>query len=119
MNTDMMAFSGVSGSMEEDFFSKTPILKNCSPERNQVAAHAQKRVTVPLKPTDESSFTIRKTPLKEFHLFFCCKKVMQLKIMLKFDFGAMLFMDDSNIIMQDIEKRTLLHQSRFSINDQS
>ena len=35
---------------------------------------------------------------------------MQLKIMLKFDFGAMLFMDDSNIIMQDIEKRTLLHQ---------
>ena len=37
-----------SGSMEEDFFTKTPILKNCSPERNQVAAHAQKRVSVPL-----------------------------------------------------------------------
>ncbi|CAH3192998.1 unnamed protein product, partial [Porites evermanni] len=28
-----MAFSGVSGSMEEDFFTKTPILKNCSPEQ--------------------------------------------------------------------------------------
>ena len=31
------------------FLHQTPILKNCSPERNQVAAHAQKRVTVPLK----------------------------------------------------------------------
>ena len=34
--------------MEEDFFTETPILKNCPLERNQVAAHAQKRVTVPL-----------------------------------------------------------------------
>ena len=33
LNTDIMAFSGVSGSMEEDFFTKTPILKNCSPEQ--------------------------------------------------------------------------------------
>ena len=33
LNTDIMAFSGVSGSMEEDFFTKTPILKNCSSER--------------------------------------------------------------------------------------
>ena len=48
--SDIKAFSGVSGSMEEDFFTETPVLKNCSPERNQVAAHAQKRVTVPLKP---------------------------------------------------------------------
>ena len=31
------------------FPQQTPILKNCSPERNQVAANAQKRVTVPLK----------------------------------------------------------------------
>ena len=29
------------------FLHQTPILKNCSPERNQVAAHAQKHVTVP------------------------------------------------------------------------
>ena len=31
LNTDIMAFSGVSGSMEEGFFTKTPILKNCPP----------------------------------------------------------------------------------------
>ena len=31
------------------FLHQTPILKNCPPERNQVAAHAQKRVTVPLR----------------------------------------------------------------------
>ena len=30
------------------FLHQTPILKNCPPERNQFAAHAQKRVTVPL-----------------------------------------------------------------------
>ena len=38
-----MALSGVSGSIEEDFFTKRQ-----SPNANQVAAHAQKRVTVPL-----------------------------------------------------------------------
>ena len=30
------------------FLHQTPILKNCSPDRNQVAARTQKRVTVPL-----------------------------------------------------------------------
>ena len=34
--------------MERGFLHQTPILKNCPPERNQVAAHAQKRATVPL-----------------------------------------------------------------------
>ena len=33
LNTDIMAFLGVSGSMQDDFFTKTPILKNCSPEQ--------------------------------------------------------------------------------------
>ena len=30
------------------FLHQNAILKNCPPERNQVVAHAQKRVTVPL-----------------------------------------------------------------------
>ena len=36
------------------FLHQTPILKNCPPEGNQVAAHAQKRVTVPLRPRHTS-----------------------------------------------------------------
>ena len=44
-----MAFSGVSGSMEEDFFTKSQSWKNVRQNRNQDAAHAQKRVTVPLR----------------------------------------------------------------------
>ena len=43
-----MAFSGVSGSMEEGFFTKSQSWKNVRQNRNQDAAHAQKRVTVPL-----------------------------------------------------------------------
>ena len=44
-----MVSSGVSGSMEEDFFTKSQSWKNIRQNRNQDAAHAQKRVTVPLK----------------------------------------------------------------------
>ena len=33
LNTDIMAFLGVSGSVQDDFFTKTPILKNYSPEQ--------------------------------------------------------------------------------------
>ena len=44
-----MAFSGVSGSMEEDFFTKRQSYKNVRQNKNQDAAHEQKRVTVPLK----------------------------------------------------------------------
>ena len=43
-----MASSGVSASMEEDFFTKSHSWKNVRKNRNQDAVHAQKRVTVPL-----------------------------------------------------------------------
>ena len=33
LNTDIMTFLGVSGSVQDDFFTKTPILKNYSPEQ--------------------------------------------------------------------------------------
>ena len=44
-----MAFSGVSGSMEDDFFTKSQSYKSVRQNKNQDAAHAQKRITVPLK----------------------------------------------------------------------
>ena len=43
-----MAFSGVLGSTEEDFFTKRQSRKTVRRNINQIAAHAQKRVTGPL-----------------------------------------------------------------------
>ena len=50
-NTDRIAFSGVSGSMKEDFSPKADLEKKVRQTRDQDAAHAQKRVTVPLSMT--------------------------------------------------------------------
>ena len=48
ITTSIISFSGLSGSMEEDFFAESQLWKKFRQTRNLNAAHAQKRVTVPL-----------------------------------------------------------------------
>ena len=51
-----MALSGISWSMEKNFFTKRQSWKTVRRNRNQVAAHAQKRVTVPLSNSPYSNW---------------------------------------------------------------
>ena len=65
-----MAFSGVSGSMEEDFFTKSQSWKNFRQNRNQDAVHAQKSVTVPLTGVltgKDGAIYRKKTSVNAFH----------------------------------------------------
>ena len=59
---------------------------------------------------------IRKISLREFHLFFCCKKSIENNV--KVDFGAMLFMDDNDIISTLKRQHYCMTQLRFLIIDQ-
>ena len=67
-----MAFSGVSGSMEEDFFTKRQSWKTVRQNRNQVAAHAQKRVTVPLSSQQPPGSIIWNEQRTKDGLFITC-----------------------------------------------
>ena len=54
-----MAFSGVSGSMEEDFFTKTPILKNCSPEQKTSCRTCAEACHSPFKCHSQAIYFLR------------------------------------------------------------
>ena len=77
-----MAFSGVSGSTEEDFFTKTPILKNCSPELKSSCRTCAEASHSPFNTLIKSEYVQKSTKitksqqlLKNSNLLLFCKEL--------------------------------------------